>query len=170
MFSKNISSRLMLPLMFALNVPRHPLNLLLRTTWTPELCPKLCRTLPPWSKCLLLAWPLSCRLCDFLNIAVANGDSKVMSFAFLRTSSLLYQFCLVSLLMYLCYVATSPLTNREFRVRCQRVHDAPLWLMEHTRYYGDISVSVENPEQLPDDGPLQLRLDQYVTEPRRAHW
>jgi len=42
--------------------------------------------------------------------------------------------------------------------------------MEHNRYYGDISVSIENLEQLPDDGLLQLRLDQYVTEPRRAHW
>jgi len=59
---------------------------------------------------------------------------------------------------------------REFRVSRQRVRDALLWLMEHDRYYGDISVSVENLEQLPDDGPLQLRLDQYVTEPRRAHW
>jgi len=96
---QNISARLILPLLLALNVPRHPLNLLLRTTWTPELCPKLCRTLPPWSKCLLVAWPMSCRLCDFLNIAVANSDSKVMSFAFLRTSSLLYQFCPVSPLM-----------------------------------------------------------------------
>ena len=47
----------------------------------------------------------------------------------------------------------------EFHVRRQRVHDALLWLMEHTRYYGDISVSVENLEQLPDDGPLQLQLD-----------
>jgi len=53
----------------------------------------------------------------------------------------------------------------EFRVCCQKVHDALLWLMEHDRYFGDISVSVENLEQLPDDGPLQLRLDQYVTEP-----
>ena len=34
----------------------------------------------------------------------------------------------------------------------------------------DISVLVENLEQLPNDGPLQLRLDQYVTEPRHAHW
>jgi len=59
---------------------------------------------------------------------------------------------------------------REFRVRRQRVHDALLYLMEHNRYYGDISVSVKNLEQLPDDGPLQLRLDQYVTEPHRAHW
>ena len=59
---------------------------------------------------------------------------------------------------------------REFRVSRLRVHDALLWLMEHNRYYGDISVSVENLEQLPDDGPLQLRLDQYVTEPRHAHW
>ena len=58
---------------------------------------------------------------------------------------------------------------REFRVRRQRVHDALLWLMEHNRYYGGISVSVKNLEQLPDEGPLQLRLDQYVTEPRRAH-
>jgi len=102
------------PLTFAIYVPRHPLNLLLRTTWTPELCPelcpKLCRTLPPWSKCLLHAWPLSCRLCDFLNIAVANDDSKVMSFAFLRTSSLLDQFCHVSPLMFLYYVANSPPT------------------------------------------------------------
>jgi len=52
----------------------------------------------------------------------------------------------------------------------QRAHDALLWLMEHNRYYGDISVSVENLEQLSDDGPLQLWLEQYVTEPRRAHW
>jgi len=59
---------------------------------------------------------------------------------------------------------------RQFRVRSQTVHDALLWLMEHNHYYGDISVSVENLEQLPDDGPLQLRLDQYVTEPRHAHW
>ena len=59
---------------------------------------------------------------------------------------------------------------REFRVRRQRVHDALLCLMEHNRYYGDISISVENLEQLPDDGLLQLRLDQYVTEPRRVHW
>jgi len=48
---------------------------------------------------------------------------------------------------------------REFRVRRQRVHDALLCLMEHNHYYGDISVSVENVEQLPDNGPLQLRLD-----------
>jgi len=54
---------------------------------------------------------------------------------------------------------------REFRVRRQSVHNALLWLMEHNRYNGDISVSVENLDQLPDDGPLQLRLDQYVTEP-----
>jgi len=59
---------------------------------------------------------------------------------------------------------------REFRIRRQRVHDALIWLMEHNRYYGDISVSVENLEQLPDDSPLQLRLEQYVAEPRRAHW
>jgi len=59
---------------------------------------------------------------------------------------------------------------REFRVRRQRVHDALLWLMEHNCYYKDISVSVENLEQLPEDGPLQLRIDQYMTEPRRAHW
>jgi len=59
---------------------------------------------------------------------------------------------------------------REFCVRHQRVYDALLWLMEHNRYYGDISVSVENLKQLPNDGPLQLRLDQYVTEPRHAHW
>jgi len=59
---------------------------------------------------------------------------------------------------------------REFLVLRQRVHDALLWLMEHNRYYGDISVSVENLEQLPDDGPPQLRLNQYVTEHRRAHW
>jgi len=59
---------------------------------------------------------------------------------------------------------------REFFVRRQRVHDALLCLMEHNRYYGDISVSVENLEQIHDDSPLQLRLDQYVTEPRRAHW
>jgi len=45
--------------------------------------------------------------------------------------------------------------EREFCVRRQRVHDALLWFMEHNRYYGDISVSVENLEQLPDDGPLQ---------------
>jgi len=49
---------------------------------------------------------------------------------------------------------------REFRVSRQRVHDALLWLMEHNRYYGDISVSIKNFEQLPDDSPLQLRLDQ----------
>jgi len=30
---------------------------------------------------------------------------------------------------------------------------------------GEISLSVKNLEQTPDDGPLQLRLDQYVTEP-----
>jgi len=47
-------------------------------------------------------------------------------------------------------------------VRRQRVHDALLCLMEHNRYYKDISVSVENLEQLPDDGPLQLRLHQYA--------
>ena len=51
---------------------------------------------------------------------------------------------------------------REFCVRRQRVHDALLWLMEHMEH---ISVSVENLEQLPDDDPLQLRLDQYMTEP-----
>jgi len=28
---------------------------------------------------------------------------------------------------------------REFRVRRRRVHDALQWLVEHTRYYGDIS-------------------------------
>jgi len=33
-----------------------------------------------------------------------------------------------------------------------------------------ISVSAENLEQLPDDGPPQLRVDQYVTEPRRVNW
>jgi len=108
--SAKLSVRLMLPLTFALNVPRHPLDLLLQTTWTSELCPKLFRTLPPLSKCLLLAWSLSCRLCDFLNIAVANGDSKVMSFVFLRTSSLLWRFCPVSPLMFLYYAANSPLT------------------------------------------------------------
>jgi len=59
---------------------------------------------------------------------------------------------------------------REFCISRQRVHDALLWLMEHNRYYWDISISVENLEQLPDNGPQQLRLDQYVTEPRRAHW
>jgi len=59
---------------------------------------------------------------------------------------------------------------REFRISRQRVHDALLWLMEHSRYCGNIRVLVEKLEQLPDDGPLQLRLDQYVTEPRRAHW
>jgi len=48
---------------------------------------------------------------------------------------------------------------REFRVRRQRVHDALLRLMEHNRFYGGISVLVENLEKLPDDGPLQLRLD-----------
>jgi len=84
----------------ALNLPRHPLNLLLPTTWSPKLCTKLCRTLPRWTKCLLLVWPLSCRLCDFLNIAVANGDWKVMLFAFLRTSNLSYQFCPMSPLMF----------------------------------------------------------------------
>jgi len=59
---------------------------------------------------------------------------------------------------------------REFHVCHQRVHDTLLWFMEHNCYFGDISVSVENLEQLPADGPLQLRLDQYVTEPHRAHW
>jgi len=83
-----------------------------------------------------------------------------MSFAFLRLSSLLYEFCPVSPLVAV----------REFRVSRQRVQDALLWLIEHNCYYGDISVSVENLEQLPDDGPLQLRPDQYVTEPRCAHW
>ena len=83
-----------------------------------------------------------------------------MSFAFLRLSSLLYEFCPVSPLVAV----------REFRVSRQRVHDALLWLMEHSRYYGDINVSVENLEQLPDDGPLQLRLDHYMTESRRTHW
>jgi len=33
---------------------------------------------------------------------------------------------------------------REFRVRRQTVHNALLWLMEHSRYYWDITVSVEN--------------------------
>jgi len=58
----------------------------------------------------------------------------------------------------------------EFRARRQQVHDAFLWLKEHNRYYGDISVSVKNLQQLPDDDPLQLWLDQYMTGTRRAHW
>jgi len=76
----------------------------------------------------------------------------------------------VSLLMFLYYVANSlptltPCVNFASTVKGCITH-----FMEHNRYYRDISVSVENLEQLPDDGPLQLRLYQNVTEPRRAHW
>jgi len=126
----------MLQITFALDVPRHPLNLLLRLTWTPELYPKLCRTVEQMLIARVAPVMSVMRLPEYRG---GQWRFKGHVICFLQdiqpVVSVLPHVSIDDLVLRSQQSANADAV-REFRASRQRVHDTLLWLMDHNRYYG----------------------------------